>query len=301
MSSEHYRVEKIYLETLDPVHIGTGGMRLGRVDNPIVREPGTMLPKIPGSTLNGVARAYAAIKHSKDGKPRCAGRYQCGKSDCPVCYTFGSLNGSNARAGVISIGDARIFLFPVHSMVGPVWVTSPETIGEGGLASNLIADNSSIVKGIFLGKLKTYDRINLNWLMVSKSDDTWNGSFDDLIPEIIRERVVIVDEGIFSKVVNSGLDVRTSVSIDPKTGAAESGALFTVEAIPRACILTFELVLDNFRHSASKNKPSDNPVDIVKSGLRLAEFMGVGGMSGRGFGRLRMLETAGSGTGGGTV
>ena len=46
---------------LDPIHIGTGEFRLGRVDNTIVREPGSNLPKIPGSSIAGVARAYVAM------------------------------------------------------------------------------------------------------------------------------------------------------------------------------------------------------------------------------------------------
>ena len=33
---------------LDPIHVGTGGARLGRVDNTIVRDPVTRIPKIPG-------------------------------------------------------------------------------------------------------------------------------------------------------------------------------------------------------------------------------------------------------------
>jgi len=53
--------KKYYALTLDPVHVGTGGYRLGRVDNTITREPGTNLPKIPGSSLNGVTRAYTAM------------------------------------------------------------------------------------------------------------------------------------------------------------------------------------------------------------------------------------------------
>ena len=31
------------------------------------------------------------------------------------------------------------------------------------------------------------------------------------------------------------------------------------------------------------------PLDVVKSGLKLAEYLGVGGMNTRGFGRLRCL------------
>src|SRR5690554_590110 len=55
-----YRRQRYLLMTTDPVHIGTGGYRLGRVDQSIVREPGTGVPKIPGTTLHGAARSYAA-------------------------------------------------------------------------------------------------------------------------------------------------------------------------------------------------------------------------------------------------
>ena len=55
-----YKRRRYLLMTLDPVHIGTGGYRLGRVDNSIVRELGTRVPKIPGTSLHGAARSYAA-------------------------------------------------------------------------------------------------------------------------------------------------------------------------------------------------------------------------------------------------
>ncbi len=47
MSNGLYSEERFLLMTLDPVHIGTGGQHLGRVDLSIAREPGTRLPKIP--------------------------------------------------------------------------------------------------------------------------------------------------------------------------------------------------------------------------------------------------------------
>ena len=58
---ELYEHRRFVFMTLDPVHIGAGGYRLGRVDNTITREPGTNLPKIPGTSLAGAARSYAAI------------------------------------------------------------------------------------------------------------------------------------------------------------------------------------------------------------------------------------------------
>jgi CRISPR-associated protein Cmr4 len=94
------------------------------------------------------------------------------------------------------------------------------------------------------------------------------------------------------------------VAIDPERGAAEEGALFTYEALPRATFLTTEVVLDDYREAFPKNKcgqgktdkdnplpgtPWHGPLDVVKAGLRMIEWLGVGGMGTRGFGRLAIV------------
>src|SRR5208282_214039 len=55
-------------------------------------------------------------------------------------------------------------------------------------------------------------------------------------------RSVLVPDELFGTLVNDNLEVRTLVSIDPETGAAEDGALFTYEAIPRSTLLWFDVV-----------------------------------------------------------
>ena len=250
---------RFFLMTVDPVHVGTGGARLGRVDNPIVREPGTNLPKIPGSSLHGVIRTYAAHRY---GKPQCAGqgqqegRQHCGRPTCPICYTFGyARDREGGHAGVVAIGDARILLFPVYSMVGPVWVTSPTALYAAGFGEqdeegnlrpfSVDANDEGKARWDFSAK----QHLNLGWLMVNRE----NGlpfSPDDLpneIPEQIRNRVVLVSDKLFSQIVNSNLEVRTSVAINPETGAAEEKALFTYEAIPRATILSMDVVVSDYR------------------------------------------------------
>src|SRR5438477_12690797 len=85
-----YTQQRFLFMTLDPVHIGTGGYRLGRVDMSIAREPGTNLPKIPGTSLAGAARSYAAMRY---GKPEAAGQHKKFEGDrktCPIIYTFGT-------------------------------------------------------------------------------------------------------------------------------------------------------------------------------------------------------------------
>src|SRR5437660_9844917 len=85
-----YTQQRFLFMTLDPVHIGAGGYRLGRVDMSITREPGTNLPKIPGTSLAGATRSYAAMC---DGKRDAAGQHKKLKEkanyrprQCPILY-----------------------------------------------------------------------------------------------------------------------------------------------------------------------------------------------------------------------
>jgi CRISPR-associated protein Cmr4 len=266
-----YKHQRHLLMTVDPVHVGTGGYRLGRVDLSIVREPGTNVPKIPGTSLSGAIRQYAASRY---GSLRCAGQGQasagakghCSDPTCPVCYTFGYLNDAGGEtksyAGVVNIADARLLLFPVHTMAGPMWVSTVERLGEAGFE----------VKGMDGGdptpmedhrfrpvgeERKVGSKLNLGWLMMDagaqvgvKAPDEWK---DVEAWKAIKGDVVLVRRKLFAQIVNSNLEVRTSVSIDPERGAAEEGALFTYEAIPRAAFFVSEVILDDYR-AAFPNK-----------------------------------------------
>ena len=284
--------------TLDPVHIGTGGYRLGRVDLSIAREPGTNLPKIPGTSLSGAARSYAAMQNDNIG---CAGQGDhCTDPKCPVCYTFGSLKVADredkpprAFAGTVNIFDAHLLLFPVHSMVGPVWVTSPERLRLAHVKSNKpLAGDDKIAVGADVDAPE--HRLNLGWLLLETMNNSPLTLTGDILQgdewDVIQNRVVLVSEKLFGQVVNANLEVRTSVSIDPFTGAAEDGALFTYEAIPRSAFLVSDVVKDDFRkHPDDDQEGWPKPLKVAEAGLRMIEWLGVGGMGTRGFGRMRVV------------
>jgi len=345
----NFKSYRYLLMTTDPVHIGTGGMRLGRVDNSIVREPGTHLPKVPGTSLSGAIRSYAAQRY---GKRQCAGqggiekdgrKNHCGQTSCPICYTFGSVSGDRSFSGVVSICDARLILFPVYSMAGPVWVTSPSALSDIGLAGGEVDDGKAKWNGI-----TNQNHLNLGWLMVEKDAANWRVP-DDLrnrfpdMPEVACNRIVLISDKLFSHVVNSNLEVRTSVAINPETGAAEDKALFTYEAIPRATFLWMDVVVDDFhdqriwqnesiiwrahKEVRPPQEPNEkdgirwldndqrggplypdsdrpevpeqingqsrgwkSPIDVVTAGLEWIEYLGIGGMGTRGFGRVRTIN-----------
>ena len=166
----------------------------------------------------------------------CAGQGgHCGDDGCPICYTFGNTRGSDGgNAGTVSLADAQLLLFPVYSMTGPVWVTTKTRLAEAGFA----VTSPDVNREHFATTLAGWNKpINVGWLLL----DHQSGEVIVTAPngvnltnwQDVAGRLVLVEEGMFSHIVNSNLEVRTSVSIDPVTGAAKKGLLFTYEALPQ--------------------------------------------------------------------
>jgi CRISPR-associated protein Cmr4 len=314
-----YCRETFLFMTLDPVHVGAGGNRLGRVDMTIAREPGTNLPKVPGTSLIGAARAYAAMtygKHEAAGQQKKLGDLGPIKPlECPILYTFGTANDAEpggTRAGVVAVSDARILFFPVYSTSGPIWVTTPELLKLAGFTPT--GKGPSDAGKVATTLVGAKDRINVGWLLLELEDgpalitppDAVKSS--DLYKEMAA-RIVLVSPRYFSQIVNNHLEVRTSVSINPETGAAEEHALFTYEAIPRGAWLSADVGLDDYHKRFPGTKLQYNreskqecagdplpggedwqtPLDVLRSGLSKIEWLGVGGMGTRGFGRMKTM------------
>ncbi len=300
---------------IDPIHVGTGGARLGRVDNTIVRDPATKLPKIPGSSLAGVLRTYVAMAEESERDqskragpyyPNCAGQGQrrpdgsgghCGRPDCRVCTVFGFARGNDSAggfAGLASFSDMHLLLFPVATREGPVWVTSPGALRLAGIDQGIdgaIKDENRVYRKNGTGK-----SLNLGWLLLEV--DTLTVNLDASlakVPKYIRNRVALVSDKLFSHVVNSNLEVRTSVAIDASTGAAEEGALFTYEALPRSSVLCWDVICKYPGHFQTADGPigavasPDDVHNVVMKGHPYLAALGIGGMGTRGMGRLRVL------------
>lgn len=81
------------------LHIGAGNdkVEIGGMDNPIIRNPLTYEPYIPGSSIKGKMRSIVEWKFDKlkdtGGKP-CS----CGKANCEICRVFGSANMKSEEA-----------------------------------------------------------------------------------------------------------------------------------------------------------------------------------------------------------
>lgn len=319
MNNGSFKTFPIVAMAVDPVHVGTGGARLGRVDNAIVRDPVTKVPKIPGSSVAGVLRTYVAMhEEATNGKPRqvngrdkpyypdCAGQGQprrddsgghCGQPTCKVCTVFGFARGDRGGfAGLASLSDAQVLLFPVATRAGPIWITAP---GALRLIDGL-RDYEDVADDKVHCAASSNDPLNLGWLLlpVSLHDmqkvTTALGAFH--VPKYIVDRLGIVSDKLLSHVVNSNLEVRTSVAIDPATGAAEERALFTYEALPRGTVVLWDVTCRNPGHfrigqaAVQAVTSVDEVRNVVTTGFPYLEALGIGGMGSRGMGRLRVLD-----------
>lgn len=86
---KEYRIYEIKLRCITGLRIG--GTKevaaIGECDNPIIRDPLTRKPYIPGSSLKGKLRSLLELtegKYSNNGGP-CS----CGTAECNVCTLFG--------------------------------------------------------------------------------------------------------------------------------------------------------------------------------------------------------------------
>ncbi len=254
-----YLRKTYYALALDPVHMGSGEMQMGRVDNPIVRDAASNLPKIPATSLAGVARTYTAMHYPEKyrrpvevkpgvvGYASCADQTgptgkkdgACGRVDCPVCIPYGFLQpGGRTSPSMVQTFDAFPLFFPAPSMLGPVWVTSPERLRElvqsGALEAKDVDIQLKPEHGFRLQTGLSGRRLNLGWLLlpvaVPASPLTPSGVARlkaANVPEEMLTRLVLVPDELFAQVVNNNLEVRTSTAIDRSTGAALTGALYT--------------------------------------------------------------------------
>ena len=86
------------------LHIGAGNekVEIGGMDNPIIRNPLTNEPYIPGSSIKGKMRSIMEWKLDKINKgnnnPKDLGKpCPCGKTECQVCSVFGSANSTKSE------------------------------------------------------------------------------------------------------------------------------------------------------------------------------------------------------------
>ena len=98
------------------LHIGAqgSGVEIGGVDNPVIRDPLTREPYVPGSSLRGKLRALHERRLNLEfNSPGGSGirLHQCDDPHCPSCRLFGSAKGQGRQTnlpGRLAVRDAHL-------------------------------------------------------------------------------------------------------------------------------------------------------------------------------------------------
>ncbi len=270
----------IYCET--PLHAGSG-QAIGAVDLPVQRERTTSWPTIQASGLKGSFRdAYQ--------------KYNGADTEA----IFGTEN-SGDQAGAISIGDARMLLFPVRSSVAPfLWVTCPAILRklkrDGRITGKSYEWNiPDIEDNQYLGPGNTRE-IVFEDLMLSKSgtigapiietikslmpsDDFYNSSkIDDYL-------CIISDKGL-SMLVETATEIHARIQLTPEK---TSKNLWYQELVPSNTV--FYTIISMMDERKCNGKKNANDLMITLKDI-LCEYIQIGGDEtlGRGWSRLIWQE-----------
>jgi len=288
-------VALLVLRAYSGIHAGTG-QEMGVVDMPIQREGITNHPIIRGSSLKGALRQKATESLSqavtKDGKPV--------KSPF-VDWLFGpdSLDKGDQYAGALTVGDARLLLFPVRSLKGTfAWTACPLTIQrlqrelvDIGIPANTITldqknwpsikekdvwidgTNSQLAFKANNQRQVVLEDLGLNVII----NPLWNALTKNLAKlgveqEELNKRLALVNDDIFQALVSFYTEIVTRTHLDDETKAVKKGQLWTEELLPAESLLISVLVCQEQRIDPSPNE-GDNMPPIRHSGYKLLDYL----------------------------
>lgn len=240
------RAAILFLYTETPLHAGSG-TSLGIVDLPIQRERTTGYPMIQASGLKGCLRDVAAGDTQK------------------VEIVFGpETQRASDHAGALSVGDARVLLFPVRSLAGVfAWVTSQNVLARfkreaemAGLQVNwdpigpaptdegtaFVANGSEVVANgrVVLEEFAFTAQANNTVAHIAKwFQDKAMPQGDEYTywRESLEKRLVILPENAFRDFVQLSTEVIARVRIDDTKKTVERGGLWTEEHLPSETLL----------------------------------------------------------------
>jgi len=277
------------LYSVTPVHAGSGA-ELSVIDLPIQRERHTGFPVIWGQSLKGVLRrVYERFDDSQDKEK--------------IKIIFGpDTNDAHEHAGAISVGDAKILLFPVRSLKGVfAYVTCPLVLERFkkdlelcGIDFNFdisIAEEDAIVTPS--NSIAVDDKIIIEDIVLNAKEQDIS-SFTKIVSKISpisidESRIAIVHDNIFTNLVQMATEIVARVQIDASTGTVKSGALWYEEYLPSDTLLYSIIAI------GKPKRPIDglSTANEISNEIKIFEgkFVQIGGNEtvGKGFVRLKVM------------
>lgn len=252
------------------IHAGVG-QEVGTVDLPIQRERVTNFPVIRGPSLKGALRQMAEERLGKDSL---------------VTLLFGPESNASDHGGALSVGDARLLLFPMRSLAGTfAWLTCPFAVHRlkrdlqdsslhakcslGAVPSvrngqALVCDGSTVVfesrqgQPVKLIKMLVVENYGLE---AQENKEVSSLAAPLALPGLqadeIKKRLALVEDSLFQNLVTFGTEVVTRVHLDDQTKTVKKGQLWTEELLPAESVLVALLVCSDARDEKRSQSSGD--------------------------------------------
>lgn len=245
----------LFIYTESPLHAGTGS-GLSAVDLPIQRERTTQYPNIQGSGVKGSLRS------------------QCLAPEDEKNAIFGpdTKNGDD-HAGAVSVGEARIVLFPVRSLAGVfAYTICPHVLARlkreaqrAGLevtwdvpsvseseclvtyGSSVTANNKVVLEEFsFTTQQDSLVDTIVAWLATNAIPE---GVEYNYWRDKLKNSLIILPDDAFRDFVINSTEVTTRVRIVPDSKTVQQGALWTQEALPADTLMVSAITARRLRVS----------------------------------------------------
>lgn len=283
----------IYTET--SLHAGTGSS-VSAVDLPIQRERITQYPLVQGSGVKGALRSQAQLSDEDEGM-----------IFGPSTDDLRDQKNKNAHAGAVSVGDARLVLFPVRSLNGVfAYATSPlalarlarlnvpiptfqqpdESVAFVTKPSDLV-NRGRVVLEEYAFNAAERNEVNeaAEWLANNAFP---NGDEYKYWREKVRRSLIVLRDNDFRDFAVNSTEIITRVRLETATKTVAEGALWTQEMLPSDALLVSPVVVRPSRNGsvASEQEIAEKLINALNGGR-----MQLGGdeTTGQGFVALRWV------------
>lgn len=256
------------------IHAGVG-QEVGTVDLPIQRERVTDFPTIRGPSVKGALR-QAAEDAGMDRKTL-------------VKWIFGpDTNEAHEHAGALSVGDARLLLFPMRSLAGTfAWLTCPfalkrlqRDLDDSGLSGLcklddpppvggervLVAEGSRIAfappgSAQQRNPLVVVEDFGFSVEPAAPERNPVNALISKLAPlklgeQELKERLAILRDDRFQNFARFCTEVVTRVHLDDKKKTVMDGHFWTEELLPAETVLVVTLLCSDERTGRGEKRKS---------------------------------------------
>jgi len=215
----------------------------------------------------------------------------CGREDCPICGPFGFWKDGREVPGAAEFSDMIPILIPINTPEGPLWCTSHAMINalmetgllkEDDLQIQLPSDSLDVQSPVREGIL------TLGWmpLRIAHTTSPFKPSaryklLSIGVPEETLNGATLTSDKVLAHLIRDNPSSYPIPLIDPQTNGITHRSAPLCRMIPRGTVLWFSV-----RYSRR-----DGIIDVVEDGISHLESIGVGGLTSREVGRIKLLKS----------